>query len=167
MADHVARCEPADVPYLTAFLAMDANERWADRSPETMLRTFHWFRGEGFALIVEDLLRLPASPGVIVEGFRALPDLVNSVLADRRQAVWLLPTPEFRQLAFDQRGSTWDIAGTTANPTRALHNLLERDRMFTDHLADETARLGLSAITITPATTVNQLETEVARILEI
>jgi hypothetical protein len=29
--------------------------------------TFGWFRGEGFGLIVEDLLTLPAGPGVIAE----------------------------------------------------------------------------------------------------
>ena len=41
---------------------MDMDERWVNRSPGTMLETFHWFRGEGFGLIVEDLLRLPAEP---------------------------------------------------------------------------------------------------------
>src|SRR5260221_118942 len=46
------------------------DERWVNRSPETMLETFHWFRGEGFGLIVEDLLRCRAEPCVIVEGFR-------------------------------------------------------------------------------------------------
>lgn len=52
---------------------MDLDKRWVNRSPETMPETFHWFRGEGFGLIVEDFLRLPREPGVIVEGFRLLP----------------------------------------------------------------------------------------------
>jgi hypothetical protein len=51
------------------------DERWVDRSPQTMFETFHWFRGEGFGLIVEDLLRLPPDQGVIAEGFRLLPQL--------------------------------------------------------------------------------------------
>ena len=37
---------------------MDMDERWVSRSPETMLETFGWFRGEGFGLIVEDTDRL-------------------------------------------------------------------------------------------------------------
>jgi hypothetical protein len=78
-----------------------------DRSPETMLETFHWFRGEGFGLIVEDLLRLPTEPGVIVEGFRLLPCLVKPLLAVPGHAVWLLPTPGFRRAAFESRGSLW------------------------------------------------------------
>src|SRR5439155_6277509 len=62
MADHGRRSTPADSPFLAEFAAMDMDERWVSRPPETMLETFHWFRGEGFGLIVEDLLRLP--PGV-------------------------------------------------------------------------------------------------------
>jgi hypothetical protein len=46
-----------------------------------MLETFHWFRGEGFSMIIEDILRLPKEPGVIAEGFRLLPHLVEPLLA--------------------------------------------------------------------------------------
>src|SRR6516162_6586319 len=59
MADHVSRSTPADAPLLHIFVAMDMDERWANRSPEVMFQTFHWFSGEGFELIVEDLLALP------------------------------------------------------------------------------------------------------------
>ena len=46
------------------------------------MKIFHWLRGEGFGLIIEDGLRLPAEIGVIVEGFRLLPHLVKPPLAD-------------------------------------------------------------------------------------
>ena len=110
MADHGRRCAPADGPFLREFAAMDMDQRWVKRSPETMLETFGWFRGEGFGLIVDDLLRLPAEPGVIAEGFRLLPRLVQPLLAAPGQAVWLLPTPGFRRAAFDRRGSSREIA---------------------------------------------------------
>src|SRR5258705_10958932 len=97
MADHGRRSTPADSPFLAEFAAMDMDERWVSRPPETMLETFHWFRGEGFGLIVADLLRLP--PGVIAEGFRLLPRLVRPVLSDPGRAVWLCPTPGFRRAA--------------------------------------------------------------------
>ena len=84
MQDHARRMVPSDSPFLAAFAAMDMDERWVSRSPETMLETFHWFRGEGFGLIVEDLLDLRSrGPGVIAEGFRLLPRLVRPLLADR------------------------------------------------------------------------------------
>jgi len=105
MPDHASRMLPEDTPYLSSFKTMPMDERWVNRSPETMLETFHWFRGEGFGLIVEDLLRLPVDNGVIAEGFRLLPHLVKPLLAEPGHAIWLLPTPEFRRAAFDSRGS--------------------------------------------------------------
>jgi hypothetical protein len=158
MRDHASRYTPEDCPFLTEFVAMDMDERWVNRSPETMLETFHWFRGEGFELIVEDLLRLPAEPGVIAEGFRLLPRLVQTLLAEPGHALWLLPTPGFRRAAFASRGSLWEIAGKTSDPERALGNLLERDRMFTERLREETGRLGLCAIDVDIAMTEDGLD---------
>ncbi|QKG19802.1 hypothetical protein [Actinomadura verrucosospora] len=157
MGEHSGRSTPAESPFLSEFMAMDMDERWVNRSPETMLETFHWFRGEGFGLIVEDLLRLPATPGVIVEGFRLLPHLVEPLLAAPGRAVWLLPTPAFRRAALDSRGSTWTIARKTGDPERALRNLLERDRMFTERLAVQIASLGLHGIEVDTAMTEDDL----------
>ncbi|GAB3982430.1 hypothetical protein GCM10029978_086110 [Actinoallomurus acanthiterrae] len=149
MPDHARRSTPEDAPYLSGFMTMDMDERWVNRSPETMLETFHWFRGEGFGLIVEDLLRLPAETGIVAEGFRLLPHLVKPLLAAQDNAVWLLPTPEFRWTAFDGRG--WEIPQRTGDPERARRNLLERDRMFTDRLFEETKRLDLPVIEVDTA----------------
>lgn len=165
MADHGRRSDPADSPYLSEFAVMDMDERWVRRSPDTMLETFHWHRGEGFGLIVEDLLALPAEPGVIVEGFRLLPHLVKPLLARTGQAVWLLPTPGFRLAAFGSRGSLREIAGKTSDPDRALANLLERDRMFTERLAGVTQQLGLAGIEVSTQTTEDDLAGQVARAL--
>lgn len=161
MPDHARRSAPEDAPWLAEFASMSMDERWVDRSPETMLETFHWFRGEGFGLIVDDLLRLPADTGVIAEGFRLLPHLVKPLLTEPGRALWLLPTPEFRQTAFDGRG--WEIPQKTGNPERARHNLLERDRMFTDRLATETARLHLPVIKVTTEMDETELTGRVTR----
>lgn len=144
---------------------MNMDERWVNRSPQTMLETFHWFRGEAFGLIVEDLLRLPEEPGVVAEGFRLLPRLVQPLLAEPGQAVWLLPTPGFRRGAFDRRGSTWEIPRKTSDPDRALSNLLERDRMFTEWLRGETTHLGLPAIDVDSTMTEDDLAQQVTEAL--
>jgi hypothetical protein len=49
MAEHSRRSKPEDCPLLHQFIAMDMDDRWVNRSPTTMLDTFHWFRGEGVA----------------------------------------------------------------------------------------------------------------------
>jgi hypothetical protein len=167
MAVHTTRSTPADAPLLQAFLAMDMDERWANRSPDVMRRTFPWFAGEAFDLIVEDLLALPADTPILAEGFRLLPRLVAPLLAHNYQAVWLVPTPEFRRAAFDNRGSTWKIAKKTSKPEQALSNLLVRDQLFTEEVAKEATALQLRVIEVAGTVSVDEMLTRVAGYFEL
>jgi hypothetical protein len=128
-----------------------------------MLDTFHFFRGECFDRIVEDLLEFPPDRRVVAEGFRLLPDLVKPLLYVADESVWLLPTPEFRLAAFESRRTLWNIAGKTSNPERALQNLLVRDGLFTDRLRKETKRAGLPAIEVDTSLTEDALVDRVAK----
>ena len=158
MNDHARRSTPDDAPLLHTFMAMDMDERWVSRSPRTMLDTFHWFHGECFDLILEDLLSLPREPGVIVEGFRLLPHSLKPLLSASSHAVWLLPAPAFREAVFESRGGCeWGFLAKTSDPQTALRNLLERDRMFTGILREETARLDLPAIEVDAGMTEDDL----------
>ena len=87
-----------------------------------------------------------------------LPRLVKPLLAEPGHAVWLLPTPGFRRAAFARRGSLRQIAGKTSDPERALGNLLERDRMFTERLREETGRLALRVIEVDTTVTEDGLD---------
>lgn len=163
MPDHARRTPAEDAPYLARFAAMDMDERWVNRTPREMLETFHWFRGEGFNRIIEDLLKLSTGQPVIAEGFRLLPHLVRPLLADRRHAVWLLPAPQFRRDVFDARGGTgWAFIAKTSDPERALDNLLQRDALFTDRLAEQISQLGLTALPVDAMTPEATLAHQVA-----
>jgi GrpB-like predicted nucleotidyltransferase (UPF0157 family)/cytidylate kinase len=158
MADHARRSSPADCPLLHRFIAMDMDERWVNRSPKRMLETFHWFSGEGFNFIIEDVLHLAWERGVVVEGFRLLPHLVKPLLSVPTRAVWLLPTSDFRRSVIESRGgSKWGFLAKTSDPDSALRNLLDRDRMFTNVLREETSRLGLPAIEVDTTMTEDDL----------
>jgi hypothetical protein len=162
MADHARRISPEAGPLLHKFVSMDMDQRWVDRSPKTMLETFHWFHGEGFNLIIEDLLSIPRETNLIVEGFRLLPHLVKPLLSESSHAVWLLPTPEFREAVIESRGgAAWGFLARTTDPERALRNLLERDRLFTEILREETTRLLLPTIDVNPTTTEDDLARQV------
>ena len=150
MADHSNRCSPTRCPYLESFKEMSMDDRWVNRSPEIMLDTFHWFRGEGFEFILEDLRSISPYERIIVEGFRLLPDLVKPLLNKVNQGIWLLPTPEFRISAFKSRGTLWAIAERTSNPDRALANLLERDRLFTKRLEVSARIYDVPMIAVNP-----------------
>ena len=168
MAEHARRSSPEECPLLHEFMAMNMDERWVERSPETMLETFHWFQGEAFNLIVEDLLNLPSYRAIVVEGFRLLPHLVKPFLSEQSHAVWLLPTPEFRQTVVESRGgAAWGFLSKTSDPEKALRNLLGRDRMFTEILREDTARLGLRAIEVDTRTTEDELVRRVTEVLRL
>lgn len=94
---------------------------------------------------------------MVVEGFRLLPHLVKPLLADPAHAVWLLATPRHRLAASRSRGRTWEFLGRTSDPDRALRNLLERDRMFTDRLRAEVRRLGLPFVEVDVTMTEDEL----------
>lgn len=121
MGDHAQRSTPEDCPLLHEFMAMDMDQRWVNRSPQEMLETFHWFRGEGFGMIIEDVLRMPADTGVVADGFRLLPHLVRPLLTVPGHAVWLLPSPEFRRAVFDSRGGAQSgFIARTGDPRAGL-----------------------------------------------
>ncbi|GGX28493.1 hypothetical protein [Streptomyces lomondensis] len=168
MADHARRTTAGEAPALHAFMAMDMDERWVNRSPETMLETFHWFRGEAFHLIVEDLLRMPRDTCVLVEGFRLLPRLVQPLLTTPGHAVWLLPTPEFREAAIRSRtGPGGDFTERTGDPARARRNLAARDHLFTMYLREETARLRLPSVTVDGTLTEDRLTERVGDVFRL
>jgi 2-phosphoglycerate kinase len=165
MAEHARRSTVEDAPLLHAFMAMDMDERWLNRRPQTMLETFQWFQGEGFHLILEDLLRFPRGQAVVVEGFRLLPRLVEPLLSAPARAVWLLPTHDFRRAVFEERGgAAWGFLAKTRAPERALRNLLERDRLFTDILREETRRLKLPAVEVDAAMSEDALDARVSEV---
>jgi hypothetical protein len=148
ISKYVGRAHPGATPLLQEFMALDMDERWVNRSPEVMLETFHGFQGEGFDLVLDDLCALPPDPPILAEGFSLLPRLVAPLLCRPRQAVWLLPTPEFRRAAFQSRGSIWTIPNKTSDPQRALDNLLARDQLFTEQLRAQARAARLETIDV-------------------
>lgn len=165
LSAHASRLTAAEAPLLHAFLNMIMDERWVTRPPEVMLRTFPWFAGEGFGLIVADLLALPPEPLILVEGFRLLPRLVAPLLSGPERAVWLAPTATFRAAAFERRGFTWAIPSKTSQPERALSNLLARDQLFTEEMVADASALGLRVIEVDGTQGIAELCARVAQSL--
>lgn len=158
------RLNRPEYPLTQAFIAMEMDERWVNRSPDEMFRTFHRFQGEGFDLIVDDLrLMSERGAGVIAEGLSLIPELVAPLLNTKDQAVWLVPTPEFRARAIEARGGTWSIAGRTSNPDRALANLRARDQLFSRELTRQVAALDLHELVIDGTVGIDELALRIAR----
>jgi len=154
---HTARLDRAAAPLLDGFRRMTMDERWVQRDPGTMYRTFPWFHGEGLDLLIEDLRNLPEEPVVLAEGFRLLPHLVRPHLSNPRHAVWLIPTPSFRRAALLRREGAEQFWLRTTDTQQALSNLLERDRIFTDVIAAQAARNGLTTLDVDGTRSLDEL----------
>lgn len=166
MRNHSARLGSASAPLLEQFRRMSMDERWVLRDPITMYRTFPWFHGEGFDLLLEDVGAL-AERTVLAEGFRLLPHLVRPHLSDPRHAVWLIPTPSFRQAAFAARDPAEAFWLRTTDPRQALANLLERDRIFGDAIVEDASRNGLHTLSVDGGRTILDTVEELAERFEL
>jgi hypothetical protein len=162
ISDHSERLEATGAPLLDRFRRMSMDERWTQLDPVTMYATIPWFHGEGFELIIEDLQKMPTDHPVLVEGFRLLPHLVQPYVSNPSHGVWLVPAAGFRQAAFKQRPQPDAFWMRTTNPDRALSNLLERDRIFSDKIAGDAARNGFEVLYVDGTRTVDRMANELA-----
>lgn len=159
--------------HLTTLRSSRRSWRWTwTRDGSTALQTSCATRStasrvRASGLLIEDLLALPTSQPILVEGFTLLPRLVAPLVSHPHQAVWLIATPEFRRAAFESRGSTYDIPRKTSDPERALENLLERDRLFTEDVAREAAALRLPVIDVDIGVSINGLAARVSEALDL
>ena len=157
---HSTRTRADRHPVRAAVLAMSVDERWVRRTPAAMAsETIAQFR-ERFELVVEDLAVLRADR-VIADGFGLLPELVAPLLADRRQAIFLLPTAVFREEALARRG--WVTIEGTTDPDRARRTRLERDARLTKYVRRTALSRDLAAVVIDGSRTLEEVSALVER----
>jgi len=97
-------------------------------------------------MVIEELLALPRGRPLIADGFGLLPELVHPLIASSRQAIFLLPTPDFRVAALERRG--WRTIDGTSDADRARANRLARDDLLTQHVRQRAEELGFATINV-------------------
>jgi hypothetical protein len=129
-------------------LSMSWDELWRQPVEILVADVFAIYREE-FQLIMDDLQALPQWPPILAEGMALLPDLVAPLLPNPRQAVWVIPTPEFQRERYALRGA-WvqDILQQCADPEQAFRNWMERDSVCARIVADEALERGLPMIEV-------------------
>ena len=156
--DHSERTRADRHPARAAFLAMSVDEQWVHRTPREMADDTIAEFAERFDMVLEDLAAMTAAR-VIADGFGLLPELIAPVDPDRRRAVFLLPTPEFRDWALARRG--WIAREGTSDPVRARANRLARDALLTQHVRVQALALGYATIVVDGRRTLDDVTAEV------
>ena len=147
MQAHWARATPERQPELTAFQALTMDERWVLPTPQAMAQQILRIGAERFFLAVEDLLALPKRPRVLAEGPWLFPEFVAPLLSTPRQAIWLVPTGEFKRASAARRDKP-TIRHQTSDPEGAHRNWLERDQLLDAHVRGQADALGLALMEV-------------------
>lgn len=128
-----------------AFTRLSMDERWAVPSPVEILERSIAVWQEGFALVTADLLALPRSRTIVAEGPGAFPWCVAPLLSSKRQAIFLVPTRERRDIAAERRWGTGQLERFPGivDRERALINLSARDALLDARIVSSCAELGL------------------------
>jgi hypothetical protein len=159
--DWVSRCTQRDHPHLWANLQLSREER-ALLSPEEKVARMASRHGETIGFILEDLRAMPAGRLTIVDWFGIMPRDVAPLLEWPEQAVFLLPTPEFRRRALSARFVDPDRARAnwgTADTQVALANRLARDDLLDAETREQATELGLPSSRSTAASTPSRWRT--------
>jgi hypothetical protein len=145
--EHLERAGPA----MRWWQERTPDERWLAPSRAEVLDRSIAAWEEGFALIVDDLLRIPAARPVIADGPGAFPWLVAPLLSDARQALFLMPTPERWEVVLERRfRGTPDqrFGDDTSDAVAARDALRVRDFDLAERLVASCLELGLRLRTI-------------------
>ena len=127
--EHLAQTSP----HYRDFLEASMDERWIRPTPEDLLqRALQSFRAR-FPLVTEDLIALSGKQTVVAEGFGLTPELLSPVLSNQRQAIWLVPTQEFKLASMTRRQKP-SFKNETSDPERATTNLYRRDVLLAERI---------------------------------
>jgi hypothetical protein len=155
-AAQFARYDPLRHPHTHAFQVMTMDQRWVLRSPADMAQSIIASGSERMSMVVEDLLAYPADRPIVTEGPWLFPDDILPLLSRPRQAVWLVPSDEFKRASAARRDKP-TIRYQTSDPQRASQNWLERDRLLTEYLRHRVGALGLTLIDVDGSKSIDEM----------
>lgn len=141
--EHFSRADPERHPALSAAHpdVMDAEERWLGSSPAAMASQTIASWTERFGMAVDDLLAMPSTPLIVAEGPGMFPECVAPLIADRRRAIWLVPSEAFKRASVARRQKLKGVP--VSDHQRAVQNLIDRDLIMGDHVRERVAALNL------------------------
>ena len=107
-----------------------------------------------FLPALEDLMA--SDERVIAEGFGFTPDLLISVLKSASQAVWLVPTEQFKLASMARRNKP-SFRDKVSDPERGTQNLIDRDAMLSERSRGQAERHGFSVYTVDGSKTIEEM----------
>jgi hypothetical protein len=142
---HQRRADPSLHPALHALSSMSWDEIWMRPIEQQVEKVFIVYREE-FGMILEDLESIAGDRPLLVEGSALLPELVVELLDGIKQAVWVVPSPDFQVRYYSQREWVQGILKQCRDPQTAFRNWMERDAQFAERVATQAIEMSLEVI---------------------
>jgi hypothetical protein len=139
------RDRPGGLPAGWDELTMD--QRWVHPSPRELADREIASWTARFPLVMEDLRALPDTRRIVAEGPSLFPWCVAPLVRSARQAIFLVPTPDFRKRVLARRHRDTPLGerpdGRTSDPERARENIAGRDALLSARISASCDELGL------------------------
>lgn len=152
--NHFTRRVASGDPEATAFLKMNTDQIWIERSVETLYQEAVTSWTKEFELVIEDLLALPKDNFIVAEG-NFFPASVKPYLSSLQQAIWLVPTDDFcaqarrqKKAELARRQKRHGVYNEGSDPEKRLQNLIERDRLLARYVKQQAEEQHLTVHTV-------------------
>ncbi|WP_339294182.1 hypothetical protein MKY82_19670 [Paenibacillus sp. FSL W7-1279] len=159
---HVHSCNPSEHPTMFRLKDMNWNTLWSRPVQQQIDEELEFYREE-FPMIVDDVSALPASPPIIVEGAALLPEKVAQLVSSPRQAIWIVPVPDFQKEHYAKRAWIHDILNQCDDPDIAFQNWMGRDIGFAAYVAKDAMNRGFKVIFVDGSKSIQENYEEVKR----
>lgn len=150
--DHLLRSQPALQPKLHKLKGLSWGQYWADQfcsiPIEQQTQDTIDIYEEQFPMMIEDLLALPDSSPILVEGAIVLPQRMAPLLEKPHQAIWLFPTSEFQSAKYAQRPWIHDVLKLTEDPQKAFRNWMEKEIGFARTIKEAVQLYGFKSLKV-------------------
>lgn len=146
------------LPRYRAFLSASLDERWVRPDPEDLVQWLMQAFRDRFPLVVKDLLDLPKKPMIVAEGFGLTPEFLSPVLSSKRQAIWLVPTEEFKWASMKRRNKP-SFRDQVSNPERATRNVFTRDMLLAERVKAQVQARSLTVYEVDGSRSVGEMTT--------
>jgi len=94
----------------------------------------------------------------VAEGFGLTPELLSPVLSSNRQAIWLVPTEQFKWASMKRRNKP-SFRDQVSNPERATRNVFTRDMLLAESVKAQVRSRGLTVYEVDGSRSVEEMTT--------
>ncbi len=102
---------------------------------------------------------------IVAEGFGFTPELLSPVLASERQAIWLVPTEEFKWTLMKRRNKP-SFRDKVSDPERATRNVFRRDMLLAERVKAQAQSRGLTVHEVDGSRSAEEIATLIERYFE-